>query len=418
MSNIKADKTKVIRVYETFAGIGAQHKAITNIDKTGKHFKVVQTSEWDARAVIAYSQIHHKHEFDKKLIQVQTWDEQKLNKYLFERTFSLNSKVPGNTLRKDLNFKQNLVAASIVNNNYPDINKVMGEQLIGIDLLTYSFPCQGLSIANMGRDKGIKEDAKSTSNLIWQIRRILLDADEKGIQLPKYLLMENVKNLLSKKHMPDYERWLKFLEEIGYTTNTVVLNGIEHGALQKRERVFALSILDKNLRMTNEEFKKLITTHYSNKLTTQERKEKYFEILNSSDGERDEILDAIPKNTKSRRKMAEENNDLFLREWSKNNEWIFNTLTTKQDRHPNVGMITLPKNMQKKDQLTKRFITYREAYQIMGFTSEDFSRVKGKYLEGLITKESLYRQAGNSIVVNVLEDIFKLIKDIEGGKYE
>lgn len=410
-------ETKVIRVYETFAGIGAQHKAITNINKRQKSFEVVQTSEWDARAVIAYAQIHNKVAFEKKLKEVQKWDEEKINKYIFDRTFSLNSKVPGNILRKDLNFRQNLVAASFVNKNHPDITKVPGDQLKDIDLLTYSFPCQGLSIANMGRDQGIKEDAKSTSNLIWQIRRILLEANSKKIKLPKYLLMENVKNLLSKKHKADYDKWLDFLESLGYKTNTVVLNGFNHGSLQKRERVFALSILGSKTKWTDKEFAELISKKYSKKLSIDERHRKYIEILNSSDGEKDEIIDAIPRRTKSRIKMADENKDLFTRDWQKGMEWTFNTLTTKQDRHPNVGMIALPKTMQKNNQLPKRFITYREAYQIMGFESEDFSRVKNKYKEGLITKEALYRQAGNSIVVDVLEDIFKLIADIERGKH-
>ena len=403
-------------MFETFAGIGAQHKAITNMNNS--NFKVVQTSEWDARAVIAYSQIHHKILFDKKLKVVKTWDEQKIDKYLTDRTFSLNSKTPGKLIRKKLNFKSNLVAASIVNNNFPDITNVQGEEIENVDLITYSFPCQGLSNANMGRGKGMKRDAESTSNLIWQIHRILTDAIDKGIKLPKYLMMENVKALLSKAHVDDYNEWLSFLEEIGYSTNTIVLSGLDHGSLQKRERVFGISILNKS-KWTDAEFKEMFTKRYNKKLDPKERKTKYMKILQSSNNFPDELKDATPNNTPSRIRMAEENRDLINPiKWQPGKEYVFNTLTCKQDRHPNIGMIALKDTHIVDGKLNKRFITPREGYQIMGFESADFSRVKKKYDEGILTKESLYRQGGNSIVVSVLSDIFKFISDYEKGKYE
>ena len=117
--------------------------------------------------------------------------------------------------------------------------------------------------------------------------------------------------------------------------------------------------------------------------------------------------------------MANENKDLLVDcKWAKGKEFTFNTLTCKQDRHPNIGMIQLPKELLEDGKLWKRFITPREAYQIMGFTTSDFDKVKNKYNEGFIQKEALYRQAGNSIVVSVLEDIFKFIEDYERGVYE
>lgn len=406
-----SDKTKVIRVFETFAGIGAQHKAIKNIQK---NFKVVGTSEWDARAIIAYSQIHHKKEFEKQLAEVRSWEEKKVNEYLSNKTFSLNSKTIGNVIAKELKFKQNLVAANIVNNNFPNIKEVDGNILKNVDLLTYSFPCQGLSIANMGRDKGIDENFESTSNLIWEIKRILLDAKNKTIRLPKFLLMENVKNLLSKKHIDNYKKWLSFLESIGYKTVTTVLNGLNHGSLQKRERVFAVSVLNPEWKLDNNSFTEIMKKKFSNNLPEAERKKMYMKILNSSNIKEMEI--AIPNWTSSRIKMAIENNDLFDRTWTKGNEWTFNTLTTKQDRHPNIGMIKIQPPLAEKYKMSKRFITPREAYQIMGFDNKDYDTVHEKFIEGIITKEALYRQAGNSIVVPVLENIFSFISTMEIGE--
>ncbi len=116
---------------------------------------------------------------------------------------------------------------------------------------------------------------------------------------------------------------------------------------------------------------------------------------------------ATPNDTNSRRKMAEKNKDLTQRNLTR-----VNTLTTKQDRHPNLGMIDFESKQENK--LHKRFITPREAYQIMGFDFKDFDKVRPLWLkENILTKESLYRQAGNSIAVKVLEAIFKTIDDIE-----
>ena len=114
--------------------------------------------------------------------------------------------------------------------------------------------------------------------------------------------------------------------------------------------------------------------------------------------------------------MAKDNVDL-LRE-AERKQYIFNTLTTKQDRHPNLGMIDVDINIKKDGKLHKRFITPREAYQIMGFESSDYDKVIKYYRNVLITKESLYRQAGNSIVVGKLEAILKFISNYERGVYQ
>ena len=259
----------------------------------------------------------------------------------------------------------------------------------------------------MGRAQGISKSSNSTSNLIWQIKRILDEIKNKK-NLPKYLLLENVNALVKKRHIKSYENWKKELSKMGYKTFTFVLNAIDFGSLQKRERVFALSIRKdfKGINCDDEKMKEYFLENYSNPLNKKQRKLKYKKILSSST--KDEILDATPNDTPSRRMMAEKNVDLLKNAEEKN--WTFNTLTTKQDRHPNIGMIEVKKLPGK---LNKRFITPREAYQIMGFTIKDFELVNKKYQEKILTKESLYHQAGNSIVVNVLESVFKLINEIE-----
>ena len=371
--------------------------------------------------MVAYSLIHHKNKFEKELIKVSKWSNERVENYINKRTFSLDSKKPSKITRKNREFQNNVVAANIVNNNYPDINKIVAEDIEGTDLLTYSFPCQGLSIANMGRAKGIKEDSDSTSNLIWQIKRILDDAIDKGKETPKYLLMENVKALIGKNHKEDYLNWKEYLHSIGYNTYTIILNGLKHRSIQKRERVIGLSIkkeFDNTLfkykpkEIISQEFKDYMDNNYSQELSLKAREKEYLSILSNPTEE--EITMSVPNNTISRKRMAKENIDLIKQ--AKNRKHVFNTLTTKQDRHPNIGMINLQEHQKVKGKLHKRFITPREAYKIQGFKDKDFNNVFSKYKEGIITKGALYRQAGNSIVVTVLEDIFKFIDELERRK--
>lgn len=119
--------------------------------------------------------------------------------------------------------------------NYGDISKV--ERLNYADLWTYSFPCQDISVA--GNQKGISENTRS--GLLYQVQRLLEVAKEEGT-LPKYLLLENVKNLVGKKFKSQFDNWLFYLQELGYDNYWQVLNAKNYGIPQNRERVFAISI--------------------------------------------------------------------------------------------------------------------------------------------------------------------------------
>ena len=120
-------------------------------------------------------------------------------------------------------------------NNYGDIAKLDTKDLPDFDLFTYSFPCQDISMA--GKQKGLKKGSGTRSSLLWECERII------EAKRPKYLLMENVKNLVGKKHKHNFEKWLKRLEELGYTNYWKVLNAKDFGIPQNRERVFCVSIL-------------------------------------------------------------------------------------------------------------------------------------------------------------------------------
>lgn len=119
--------------------------------------------------------------------------------------------------------------------NYGDISKVL--KLDYADMWTYGFPCQDISVA--GKQAGIKRDTRS--GLLYQVQRLLETAYQYN-ELPKYLIMENVKNLVSKKFKADFDSWLDYLDEIGYNNYWQVLNAKDYGIPQNRERVFCISI--------------------------------------------------------------------------------------------------------------------------------------------------------------------------------
>lgn len=118
--------------------------------------------------------------------------------------------------------------------NLGDICKVDETKLPYYDLITYSSPCQDFSVA--GLQKGGDKDSGTRSSLLWECERII-----KAVK-PKYLLMENVKNLVGKQHKHNFIAWLDTLDALGYNNYWQVLNAKDYGIPQNRERVFVVSI--------------------------------------------------------------------------------------------------------------------------------------------------------------------------------
>lgn len=103
-----------------------------------------------------------------------------------------------------------------------------------IDLLTYSSPCQDISQA--GKQMGLKAGSGTRSALLWNV------SDAVETLRPKYLLQENVAALVSKKFMPDFQKWLDRLDSLGYVNRWALINAKDHGVPQNRLRVFCLSM--------------------------------------------------------------------------------------------------------------------------------------------------------------------------------
>ena len=119
--------------------------------------------------------------------------------------------------------------------NYGDICDIDWEKVPDFDLFTYSFPCQSVSTA--GKQHGLEEGSGTRSSLLWQCRRAIV------AKKPKYLLMENVRGLVSERFHPLFLKWCDELTSYGYTNFAQILNAKDYGIPLNRERVFVVSIL-------------------------------------------------------------------------------------------------------------------------------------------------------------------------------
>lgn len=133
----------------------------------------------------------------------------------------------------------NLVYPQWADRNLGDITKVdwkkAHEEIGDIDLLTYSSPCQDFS--NAGLQRGGTKGSGTRSSLLWECEKAIMELK------PKYLMLENVKALVSKKFMPTFQGWITTLKEYGYLSFWKVLNAKDYGGVpQNRERVFLISI--------------------------------------------------------------------------------------------------------------------------------------------------------------------------------
>lgn len=180
--------TKPIRLIELFAGYGSQAMALKRIGAKFEHYRVV---EFDKYAIASYNAVHGT-EFSTM-----------------------------------------------------DITKVHADDLNIIDtdkycyMMTYSFPCTDLSVA--GKQMGMTKGSGTRSGLLWEVERILTEIRDSNGELPQILFMENVPQVHSQDNMPDFRKWLDFLESLGYTNYYQDLNAKNYGVAQNRERCFMFS---------------------------------------------------------------------------------------------------------------------------------------------------------------------------------
>lgn len=304
---------------------------------------------------------------------------------------------------------------------------------IEVDLIMHGSPCQDFSLA--GKQAGGDENSGTRSSLMYETLRIVESLK------PKYVIWENVKNLLSKKHIHNFNAYLDTMEQLGYKNYYQVLNAKDYGIPQNRERVFTISIRAEVLfqRATFEEKENtLIGTCFKFQFPPkQELKLKLKDMLEDEVDEKYYLSDKMIKYISATGTANFKNPDCKI------NLDIARPLTTDQNKRAgttNYLSDDLPDNydlngssylrnfgskgkLQDKeycDTLTAsmgtgdgnvpiykesmriRKLTPKECWRLMGFEDKDFEKASK-----VNSNAQLYKQAGNSIVVNVLEAILR-----------
>lgn len=357
-----------IKVIELFAGIGSQIQALKNIDIENESIGI---SEWKINSILAYDAIHSDDSIDYTL----NLTKQDILNELKDFTFSNDGKTPYDISKlKDTKLRQ-LYNANKRSKNLGSIVDI--KKIEKCDLLTYSFPCQDLSIA--GNGLGIKKGTRS--GLLFEVERLL-----KNSELPNILLMENVKNLLSNTHISSFNDWCDTLSELGYTNYHSVLNASDYSIPQERERVFMISILNNKIdyKFPIPIAKKLVLKDFINK-----------DIKHSVNNTLLPFFDEkYSTNYKS--------NSGLIKVFDGESQGIFKSdFTNKRiySYHGTSPTITCNNKINIKE--IRGCINGDEALLLMGFKVEEIEKLN------FLSDNEKYNLAGNSIVVNVLESIFK-----------
>ena len=227
------DKGNKLRVFESFSGIGSQRIAL---DLLTFPYISVGISEVDRYAILAYDAIHNP--VTQEDYSEGKSDEEMLN-YLRSISVGYNFSTYEDELPKKHKDIIALYNACLNSHNYGDISKINPSSLPDMDFFTYSFPCKNISIAGIprGSNVGFDKDIESQSALLWQCEKIIKE------KRPKYLMMENVKNILGKSNIGNFKKWISILEELGYRSEYAVYNASDFGVPQNRERVIMMSKL-------------------------------------------------------------------------------------------------------------------------------------------------------------------------------
>lgn len=338
-------------------------------------------------------------------------------------------------------------------------------------LLTYSFPCQDLSKA--GKQRGMTKGSGTRSGLLWEVERVLNECKEQD-SLPQVLLMENVPDVIGTKNYEDFMKWYNALENMGYQSYYKVLNAKDYGIPQNRERCFMVSILgeynytfpktiplrlklndmleesvDEKYYISNSKIESMLITNFnsskfenvvqdkdgiSSTLCARDYKDPKCIICGTTNISKYESSNRIyspegisptintmqggnlqPKvlvkdNTKKGYAVATEGDSINLEQPNSKTrrgrvgKQVAQTLTTSC----NQGVIDFYNRRVKNDEdgIRVRKLTPKECWRLMGFTDDDFEKA-----QKVNSNSQLYKQAGNSIVKQVLMAIFSQMID-------
>lgn len=261
-------------------------------------------------------------------------------------------------------------------------NSYKPESVVGYslqpDILIHGSPCQDFSIG--GKQYGGNVEDGTRSSLMFETIKII---ENLGIWKPKVVVWENVKNVFSKKLVGAFHRYLDDMEMLGYTNSYQILDARDFGIPQARERIFTISILGNEIfdfeKLRKRPMKTItdfLETDIDAKYTVTQPSMLSKLPGNKPKGSYKRLLDVV--------------------------ERYAYTITTRQDRCPNSGVVPIGGGKY-------RYLTERECWRLMGFEDKDFDLALEQHPTKGVMNRTLYHQAGNSIVVQILEAIFELL---------
>jgi DNA (cytosine-5)-methyltransferase 1 len=248
------------------------------------------------------------------------------------------------------------------------------------DILIHGSPCQDFSIA--GQQKGADEGTETRSSLMWETIHII---QQMGDWKPKYVIWENVKNVLSKRMVHNFNRYLSEMEKMGYMNSFELIDARDFGIPQSRERVFTISSLSEKF-----DFGKLIRKSMGN----------IWDYIQPDTEVDDRYTIVSPSMLSKIDPYNFDNSPLDKLSVIRN---FAMTITCKQDRCPNSGII-------QKNDGSWRLLTELECWRLQGYSDEDYYNAL-KANPGIRGKKNtaMYKQAGNSIPVPIFEAIFSAL---------
>lgn len=269
--------------------------------------------------------------------------------------------------------------------NLGDITQIDIDILPQCDLITHGSPCQDFS--SLGLEKGGDENKETRSSLIWNSVKIINQCN------PKFVVWENVENVLNKRHLHNFEKYLNKMSAFGYENYYKVLNSKDYGIPQSRNRLFCISIrkdIDCGF-----EFPKPI-----------ELKETLLDYVDLTN--RENLYGIEPQN--NHQKWKQEMYQMYIDA----SEGIISGVYTNQSK--SFGYRPPLKNLAKTIKALApdcgfvygsqvRNYTAKESLMLMGYEQSDYDKMKQ-----VVTEQKIKKQAGNSIVVNVVYEIFKQLQ--------
>lgn len=385
--------TKPIRLIELFGGYGSQALALKYLGVPFEHWRL---SEWAIKSIQAYKDLH----FDNDNTDYSAnMPERQVKEWLKGR---ISSDYSTPLCDKQIERLSEKNARKIYNNmqathNNGSILAMSGNDLQIVDtdkyeyIMTYSFPCQDLSCAGLG--KGMGKGSETRSGLLWEVERLLKETKE----LPQVLLMENVKQVIGKKNIKAFVEWTAFLDKLGYHSKWRIINATDFSIPQNRERCFMVSVLGDYCYEFPTSCAKNYLFDFVDRLSENEINIDYTsETIRNSIRNAASYIEAKTIRVGGRGSIDRHSWNIYSIDYRRTPRYyrppIKNGSTTVLANKTGLGYST-----------QNKYYVYspRECFRLMGVNNEDYKKLKKTQ-----SKSSLFHLAGDSIVTTCLMAIF------------